>query len=1187
MKKTRILIVDDKEENLYLLRTLLQGHGFEVAEARHGAEALEVARRNPPDLIVADILMPVMDGFSLCREWKQDERLKRIPFVFYTATYTDEKDRDFALGLGAEHFIVKPEDPDALLETLRATLRKAGSAPPSGAPAEGEPAFLKQYSEALVRKLEAKMEQLREDIARRQEVEAKLRASEDQFRELFRHMASGVAVFEASADGSDFKFKDINQAGLAIVEMDRASVIGQPVEAVLPSVRGMGLLDMARRVWKTGVAEGHPAARYADGLRTFWYESHAYKLPSGEVVVVFEDVTARKQAEDALRKSEECFRSFVENAQDIVFSMSPGGVFLYVSPNWKEILGHDLRDVVGQSLAAFVHPDDLASCRAAMEQAMATGRRQEVPEYRVRHRNGTWRWHMSNGKFVRPPGGGSAAFLGIARDITERRQAEDALRESEERFRLLVKNSSDIIGILNLDGSQRYVSSAAETITGFSAEELQRRTVADVVHPDDLPRVQAALRECLAHPEKPHFVRYRHVHKSRGWVPVEAVGQSAMDEQSVKGVVISVRDISERMQAEAALRESEERFRLLVKNSTDIICIIEPDYTQRFVSPSVERITGFSAEELQQKTIVDVVHPDDISRARATFEQAIAHPDQIFAARYRHIHKTRGWVHLEAIGQSALDVPSVHGVILSVRDISERVRAEEERMESQARFAELFNANPTGLVLVDRTTRVIAQINPAAAAMVGLPPDQIVGQVCNGFICPADIASCPVCDLGQAIDRSERVLVRADGARLPILKTVVPVALDGKPFLLESFIDLSGQKAAEEERERLQTQLNQAQKMESVGRLAGGVAHDFNNMLGVILGHVELALQDAPPDHPLCKNLAEIQKAAEHSAGLTRQLLAFARKQTVAPQVLDLNATVEASLQMLRRLIGEEIRLTWLPAKHLAPVKMDPTQIDQILTNLCVNARDAIGGQGQIRIETGTATLDEARCADHAGVAPGEYVRLAVSDTGCGMDPETLAHLFEPFFTTKDVGQGTGLGLATVYGIVKQNNGFIDVRSEPGRGTTFGIHLPRHQDKKGQIQMLVPPASPAARGQETILLVEDEPAILGVGKTMLERLGYRVLGAATPGEALRLAEAHPGEIHLLMTDVIMPEMNGRDLAKNLLDLYPRLRRLFMSGYTADVIAHHGVLDDGMHFIQKPFTMKVLSEKVREALDRKP
>jgi len=355
-------------------------------------------------------------------------------------------------------------------------------------------------------------------------------------------------------------------------------------------------------------------------------------------------------------------------------------------------------------------------------------------------------------------------------------------------------------------------------------------------------------------------------------------------------------------------------------------------------------------------------------------------------------------------------------------------------------------------------------------------------------------------------------------------------------------------------------------------------------MLGIILGHAELGLLGASPSDSIYADLREIKNAAERSANLTRQLLAFARKQTVEPRLLDLNVTVESMHNMLRRLISEGIDLEWLPAADVWPVFIDPVQIDQILVNLCVNARDSITGVGIIKIEIANAEFDETSCADRPGSVPGEYVELSVSDTGCGMDRETMGKVFEPFFTTKTMGQGTGMGLATVYGIVKQNNGFINVVSEPGKGTTFRIYLPRYKGRpEGGIRARS--EGRTARGWETVLYVEDEPALLNLGVKMLEMQGYKVLAVDTPEEAIDLARKGSEKIHLLVTDVIMPGMNGRELAEKLLTFHPHIKCLFMSGYTSNVIGHHGVLDEGVCFIQKPFSVEDLADKVHQALER--
>ena len=416
--------------------------------------------------------------------------------------------------------------------------------------------------------------------------------------------------------------------------------------------------------------------------------------------------------------------------------------------------------------------------------------------------------------------------------------------------------------------------------------------------------------------------------------------------------------------------------------------------------------------------------------------------------------------------------------------------------------------------------------------------------------------------------------VRKDGSRFRAAISTSLVSYKGKPAFQGVLKDIT-------EKERLRRQLEQAQKMESVGRLAGGVAHDFNNMLSFIGGYAELALEKASADETLRGDLSEILKAARRSTDITRQLLAFARQQTIAPKVLDLNEAVEGTFKMLRRLISEDIDLAWHPKVGLWPVRIDPVQIDQILANLCVNARDAITGVGHISIETDMRRLGKPPFGGEPEGAPGDCVLLAVSDDGSGMDRETRDRIFEPFFTTKSVGRGTGLGLSTVYGIVKQNHGFIHVYSEPGQGTTFRIYLPRHADA-AEASSETPEDIPAGRG-ETLLLVEDEASILKLGRRMLERLGYTVLSASTPAEAIRLANERGGGVDLLITDVVMPEMSGKELSDRLQAQFPHIGTLFMSGYAAGAIAHRGVLEQSVAFVQKPFSKEELAVKVRAVL----
>jgi PAS domain S-box-containing protein len=388
--------------------------------------------------------------------------------------------------------------------------------------------------------------------------------------------------------------------------------------------------------------------------------------------------------------------------------------------------------------------------------------------------------------------------------------------------------------------------------------------------------------------------------------------------------------------------------------------------------------------------------------------------------------------------------------------------------------------------------------------------------------------------------------------------------------------DLTSKKQSEAEKEKLELKLYETDKFKTIGTLAGGVAHDFNNMLGVITGYSELILAQTDSSHPFHAELLEIRKAARRSADLTRQLLTFARKQTVTPKVLNLNLTVEGMLNMLRQLIGENINFVWAPGTNLWPIKMDPSQVDQILANLCINARDAIlPSVGKITIETKNTTI-----YDNTDFKSKEFVKIVVSDTGGGMDKETLSHIFEPFFTTKGVGEGTGLGLATVYGAVKQNNGFIKASSELGQDTAFIIHIPRYMGEPTSTKEY---KESIPHGNETIMLVEDEPTFLNMTKRMLEKLGYTVLTAETPKEAILLVSSFRDQIHLLVTDVIMPEMNGSELAKQLAEIRPEMKRLFMSGYADNIIAYQGILKEGVSFIQKPFSIDEIANKVRGAL----
>ncbi len=532
------------------------------------------------------------------------------------------------------------------------------------------------------------------------------------------------------------------------------------------------------------------------------------------------------------------------------------------------------------------------------------------------------------------------------------------------------------------------------------------------------------------------------------------------------------------------------------------------------------------------------------------------------------------------------DKGEIQQVIVTFVDITELKQSKEALHESEARYRELFVSNPHPMWIYDLESLAFLDVNNAAISHYGYSREEFLSMTIKDIRPDEDVPRL-MDNVGQVDNGLDKAgiwrHIKKDGSIIDVEITSHVLLYDQRRTEMVLVHDITKRRRMEAEREKLQAQLLQAQKMESVGRLAGGVAHDFNNMLGVILGSAELMLTRTSPGDPHYVDLKEIYKAAQRSADLIRQLLAFARKQTAAPEILDLNDTVSGMLKMLRRLIGEDIELVWMPGVNLEPVKIDPAQVDQILANLCVNSRDAISGTGKITIETENIVLDQAYCDTHAEFEPGQYVMLAVSDDGCGMDKKTLKNVFEPFFTTKGVREGTGLGLATIYGIVRQNNGFISVYSEPEQGATFKIYLPRSQDTmpaKGK-----PVEKITAQGSETVLLVEDEESVLRVGQAVLERFGYKVLAARTPGEAITMTQAHEKPIHLLATDVVMPEMNGKELRERIEKLKPHIRTLFLSGYTGNVIVHRGILEADVDFLQKPYSISSLAAKVREVLDR--
>jgi len=891
---------------------------------------------------------------------------------------------------------------------------------------------------------------------------------------------------------------------------------------------------------------------------------------------IFHDITARKKHEELLEK----YKNIVSSTTDAIAYLDENYRYIIVNDAYENFSGVKQDDFIGMTVADYMGKDVFEEKIKSNIDRCLNG---ETVNYQE------WFDYPTKGKrFVDvtyfPYRDGENHISGViasSRDITERKKVEETL--NREHTMLARTEAVAHVGSWEWEAEGDKVTWSEELFRIFGLEpapEAPSFTEHQAFYvPEDRVRLVKAVEECLMN-RVPYDLEVSIIRADgqlrhcvvRGFPEHGADG-------TVNRLYGSLHDITEHKQTEEALRESENQISSIFRSAPVGIGSVVNRVLIK-VNNRLCEMTGYDETELigQSSRMLYPGDEDFEFVGREKYAQIADCGTGMVETRWQ---KKDGTIIDVLLSSTPVDLQDQSkGVTFTALDITERRQAEKKLKMAHEKMLTILDSIDSTVYVADMDTFEILFMNKKMITVFG---GDKTGDICYHAF-RKNSEPCECCTNDQLVDN------QGNPSDVRIWDDMNPVTgryyinydraiewTDGRLVRLQIATDITDLK-------KMETQLNQAQKMESVGRLAGGVAHDFNNMLGVILGHTELALLHADENHDLYADLNEIQNAARRSADLVKKLLAFARKEIISPRRLDLNDTVESMLNMLRRLIGEDIDLLWKPAAHLWPVKMDPSQIDQILANLCVNARDAIDGVGKLTIETGRKTFDEEYCKEHAGFIPGDFVLLAVSDNGCGMDKKTLDNLFEPFFTTKETGKGTGLGLATVYGIVKQNNGFINVYSEAGQGSTFRIYLPRLVAEE-DTDNVSPKKKAAAVGSETILLVEDEPTILRMTRMMLKRKGYTVIPAATPAEAIEKAKNHPDPIHMLMTDVVMPEMNGRDLAEQIILQYPEIRLLFMSGYTSNVIAHHGVLDEGVAFIQKPFSMADMTAKVREVLDK--
>jgi PAS domain S-box-containing protein len=1092
--KTRILIVDDREFSRYLLDRVLKGSGYEVEEASNGREALEKARQNPPHLIISDLLMPVMDGYTLLRHWRDDVQLRHIPFIVYTATYVDPKDEQLALGLGADAFLLKPSEPADLVARVKQVLASPAitsaspEAGPSRTPADDETTTYRKYSEALIRKLEDKMQQLdrtnrqlQQDVAHRTELMTALEETQ-KLRDLAECMGN-VGGWEIHIDTGkltwtemvyrihevDSSYQPTVQRGVAfyaptsrpLIEqaLKRATDLGESFDLDLELITAKGNL---RNVHVIGTAD----------------------LKRRTVFGFFQDITRQKQVEKTLRTVSSRQEAILESVPDLIMEVDNNKVYTWANKVGLAFFGDD---VIGREAASYFEGE-----QATYEtvQPLFDGQ-QDVIQVQSwqRRKDGEKRLLAWQCRALKDENGAITGVLSSARDITEHQQSEEVLA-------FLAQCSGSAAGEGFFESLARYLARSLEMefvcIDRLEGDGLAARTLAVLCDGRFEDNVTYALKDtpcgevagkticcfpnrvCQSFPKDTVLKDLRaesyvgvtlwgHTGRPIGLIAV--IGRHPLKnrshaENTLKLVAVRAAGELERQEAEKALRENEHKYRELVENANSIILRFTCDGRITFLNEYGQKFFGYSSGEILGRHLVGTIVPETESTGR------------------------------------------------DLRPLMDQIEAD------PAAFEQNINEN----ICRDGRRVWIAWTNKSV-------PDE------KGRI-----------------------------------KEVLSIGTDIT------------------ERRQLEEQFRQAQKMEAIGQLAGGVAHDFNNILTVIQANAAL-LMDAPNLSDFESDSArQIVEAAERAAGLIRRLLLFSRKQAMHPALVNLNEAVGNMARMLQRILGEDITLQSNYAPDLPGIRGDVGMIEQVLLNLAVNARDAMPNGGQLTITTTLETVGEDQIQQNPDATPGGRVCLSVRDTGCGIPPEILPHIFEPFFTTKEVGKGAGLGLATVYGIVKQHQGWIDISSQVGKGTTFRIFLPVSKD----IETSAQPPSGSTRlpgGNEVVLLVEDEPAVRILVSNQLKRCGHTVLQADSGVSALEVWQIHKADIQLLLTDMVMPGgLTGRELAEQLKKEKPDLKVICSSGYSEDVI-DKAVLPDWIMFLQKPYSPSKLMQTVRECLDR--
>ncbi|MEZ4862622.1 MAG: PAS domain S-box protein [Caldilineaceae bacterium] len=994
----------------------------------------------------------------------------------------------------------------------------------------------------------------------------RLQESEERYREIFANTTDVITVAEVMAD-QRFKLLDINPSLEKMLGLNRNQVVGGFLEdfSQFHASARMMLTEHRRCLEQKAPVEVEKDWPTPTGSWHIHFTLHPIRNAADQIyriVGVGRNLTAQRRAEERLRL-------FLDHVTDAFFLHDAAGIVLDVNQRACEMLGYTRQELMGMS-PHFFDPNLTPQAVADLNRRLTAGET-IITESQHRRKDGSLYPIEIR---IRPVWEGGQQFnVSLVQDITERKQAQEALT----LFRTLLDHTNDSIEIVDPE-TGRYLDVNAQ---GCLAHGYTRAEFLTLSLPDIDPHLGAIpWSEIHTRMQQTNLRVFESQHRRKDGTlfPVEVMANYiTLDRDYLVGIV---RDITARKQADAALKESEERYRILYEDNPTMYFTVDAAGTVLSVNRFGAEHLGYTVAELAGRSVLQVSHVEDRTAAQGLVGQCIEQPGKLFQWILRKVRKDGSILWVEETSRAIQNGSGALVVLIVCEDITERKRAEHALIESHNLLHAVVEGTADIIFAKDRQGHYL-MMNSAGARALGRTVADILGKD-DREIFPLEAAR-------SIMERDRRVMALGEAQTFEEVENS-PIGtrtyLTTKGVYRDIYGTVNGIVGITRDitaLKHLEEQFRQAQKMEAVGRLAGGVAHDFNNLLTVINGYSQLIFKRLPPDDPNRKRLGEIQKAGERAANLTRQLLAFSRKQMLQPQVVNLNTLLTELLKLLRRLIGEDIELALTPAGDLGWTQIDPGQFEQAIINLAVNARDAMPQGGQLSITTYNSTIEADYAARYPEVQAGLYVAVTMRDTGVGMTETTKLRIFEPFFTTKDIGKGTGLGLAMVYGFVKQSGGHIEVVSDIGHGTTFKLYLPR-TEKTGIPVHVVYELHELPQGTETILLVEDEDAVRDLVRQVLQSGGYTVLEASNGPKGVDQARQYPGPIHLLITDLVMPQMSGRQLAEQLTTMQPGIQILFMSGYTAEEMTRYQVHEANIAFLQKPFDPLSLAQKVRSLLD---